>query len=240
LKKVEILPNRILPDRIGVPEEMDWERGKKIYQKIGMEKREDSKKGFYLAIEGIDTAGKTTQINRLQARIPTALFIKEPGFTSVGKKLREIVLFQEIHSRTELLLFLADRTELIERVIRPNRSKLIISDRSLVSGIAYGVAGGEGLDQLIRFNKFATGGILPDHVVILKLTYQELERRLKGKKRDRIETRGITYLLKIQTLLEEATARLGIPTTILDASLPPELITAQIFTLLPVGIRKKG
>ena len=93
---------------------------------------------MYIAIEGIDTAGKTTQIERLKKHFPDAIITKEPGGTSIGKEIREMVLSAKAQSKkAEFLLFLADRAEHIKEVVEPNLDKMIISDRSAVSGVAY-------------------------------------------------------------------------------------------------------
>jgi dTMP kinase len=124
---------------------------------------------MYIAFEGIDTAGKSTQINLLKQVYKDALFIKEPGQTNIGKQLREMIFKDNISKKTELFLFLADRSETIETIIKPNKDKMIISDRSLISGIAYGLEFFN-LLELEMFNSFATNKIYPDLVIILKLT----------------------------------------------------------------------
>jgi dTMP kinase len=83
-------------------------------------------------------------------------------------------------------------------------------------------------DELLRLNRFATGGILPDFAVILKLREEELVRRLGTKTHDAIESRGTEYLLAIQDELEQAARLLGIPTLVIDAALDVDTITEQI------------
>ena len=93
---------------------------------------------MYVVIEGIDTAGKSTQLEILSKKFSDAIFTKEPGATKLGSKLREMALNGEAKSKiAEMFLFLADRAEHIEEVIKPNIDKMIISDRSVISGIAY-------------------------------------------------------------------------------------------------------
>jgi dTMP kinase len=172
---------------------------------------------MYIAIEGIDTAGKSTQIELLKNEFKDALFIKEPGFTEIGKKLREIIFTQEITKKTELFLFLADRAETVEKVIKPNLNKLIISDRSVISGIAYAMEFFD-FNLLVNLNKFATDSIFPHYVIILKLDEKELKYRLSQKSHDNIEKRGINYLLNIQQNIIDTCNRLEIPYLLLDAS----------------------
>lgn len=182
---------------------------------------------MYIAIEGIDTSGKSTQIELLKKDFKNALFIKEPGFTKIGAKLREIIFKEDINKKTELFLFLADRSETIEKVIKPNLNKLIISDRSVISGIAYGMEFFD-FNLLVNLNRFATDGIFPQYVIILKLDKDTLKKRLSSKNHDNIEKRGINYLLRIQDNLINSCKRLEIPYLLLDASNSIEEINFRI------------
>jgi len=182
---------------------------------------------MYIAIEGIDTTGKSTQIELLKNDFKDAVFIKEPGFTKVGKKLREIIFNENIHKKTELFLFLADRAELNEKVIKPNYNKLIISDRSVISGIAYAMEFFD-FDMLVNLNNFATDSIFPEFIIVLKIEKEELINRLSKKTHDNIEKRGIEYLIKIQQNLITTCKRLEIPYLLLDASNSIEEINFRI------------
>ena len=185
---------------------------------------------MYVAFEGIDTAGKSTQIKRLRDRFDDVLITREPGGTDLGRKIRALLLEEGgAHARAEALLFLADRAEHIEKVIRPNLHRTILSDRSFVSGIAYAhVHEGIAVDTLIAFNRFATGNLFPDTVVLLELDEATLRHRLKQKAPDAIERRGIGYMLKVQSTMKELTDLLAIDTLVVDASLPMERITDTI------------
>lgn len=185
---------------------------------------------MYFAIEGIDTAGKSTQIAALCEYFPDAIITKEPGATAIGKEIREMVLSARAQSKkAEFLLFLADRAEHIKEVIEPNREKMIISDRSLVSGVAYALIQGEiSEDEIIFLNKFATNGIYPKRVFLLKLTKEELEDRLSKKELDGIELRGSAYLLKIQDALVKAAKLLDIELIEIDAAKEIVTITQEI------------
>ena len=186
---------------------------------------------MYIAIEGIDTAGKSTQIDALAELFPDAIITKEPGATAIGKEIREMVLSARAQSKkAEFLLFLADRAEHIKEVIEPNiNTKMIISDRSAVSGIAYAIVQGE-IDSadLVTLNNFATGGLYPQQVFLLRLTKEELEHRLSQKELDGIELRGSEYLLKIQDAIIEATKLLNIELVMIDATKTREEITQEI------------
>ncbi|MFZ2891338.1 dTMP kinase [Sulfuricurvum sp.] len=189
---------------------------------------------MYVAIEGIDTAGKSTQIEALRSLFPDALITKEPGGTPAGVEIRNMVLFGNLKSKmAEILLFLADRAEHTEEVILPNMNKLVISDRSAVSGMAY--ASVQNLcdeSTLVSLNRLATNGILPDTVFILKLTLEELTYRLSQKEHDVIESRGVDYLLNIQDALIASAYALGIQTVVIDATQSIDIITEEITTLI--------
>lgn len=186
---------------------------------------------MYIAIEGIDTAGKSTQIEMLRLHYPNAIITKEPGATEIGKEIRSLVLSARTKSKkAEFLLFLADRAEHIKEVIEPNiKEKMIISDRSAISGIAYALVQGE-IDKrdLVSLNNFATNEIYPEAIFLLKLTREELEFRLSQKELDGIELRGSEYLLHIQDAIIEAAALLGLRLIEIDATLSREEIQKEI------------
>jgi dTMP kinase len=189
---------------------------------------------MYVTVEGIDTAGKSTQIARLRDAFPEAIITKEPGGTPEGERIRDIVLHGSLKSPiTELLLFLADRSEHMECVVTPNLDRLVISDRSVLSGVAYAMVQKRfDVAELIRLNRFATGGIFPERAFLLELSESELTHRLSQKEHDAIESRGTAYLLRIQEALKEAARVLGIELTVIDASQSIETITDTIITAI--------
>ncbi len=182
---------------------------------------------MYVVIEGVDTAGKSTQLDILSKKLPEAIFTKEPGGTQIGMKLREMVLNGHAKSKVaEMFLFLADRAEHIEEVIKPNQDKIVISDRSVISGIAY--AKEMPLEIVTSLNLIATSNILPSHMILLELSREELTKRLSGKENDSIESRGIDYLLDIQNRMKETVKLLNLNHIYIDASLSIEQIAEKI------------
>lgn len=158
---------------------------------------------MYVIIEGIDTAGKSTQLEILKEKHPEAIFTKEPGGTDLGIKLRKMVLEGEAKSKVaEMFLFLADRAEHSYDVLKKNPDNIIISDRGFLSGIAY--AKTAPLEIAISLNIMALNGVMPDKIIILELSKEELEHRLSQKEHDSIESRGSQYLLDIQSRMIEA------------------------------------
>jgi len=189
---------------------------------------------MYVTIEGIDTAGKSTQIDALRTLFPEAVFTKEPGGTTIGQTIRSMVLNGELaDKRAEMFMFLADRAEHTQQIIVPNLNSLIISDRSCVSGIAYAAVQDVcTTDVLVQLNRLATDNHLPQHVFILKLSPEELTYRLSQKEHDAIESRGIEYLLSIQDALIESAHALEIQTHVIDASQSIDTITLEISNLI--------
>ena len=182
---------------------------------------------MYVVIEGIDTAGKSTQLDILKQKFPDAVFTKEPGGTDIGVKLRTMALNGEAKSKiAEMFLFLADRAEHIEEVVKPNIDKKVISDRSVISGIAYAL--NMPIEQVVSLNKIATDNIMPSHVVLLELTKEELTKRLSGKSNDSIESRGIDYLIDIQNRMKQTVQELNLNHIFIDASLSIEEIAKKI------------
>ncbi len=188
---------------------------------------------MYVVIEGIDTAGKSTQLELLKNKYKDAIFTKEPGGTKLGTKLRAMALSGEAQSQiAEMFIFLADRAEHIEKVIKPNNDNTIISDRSLISGIAYATQ--LELNKLIELNLLATENILPSHTILLELSQEELKYRLAQKENDAIELRGIEYLMNIQKKMKETIQKLNLNHIFIDASLSIEQIEKQIEDFLNV------
>ena len=175
---------------------------------------------MYVLFEGIDTSGKSTQIELIRRLRPEALITREPGGTPFGEKARQILLETELHSRrAELLLFLADRAEHYETVVLPQRARrLVLSDRGFLSGIGYALAnGGVTLQELLALNRFALRGDWPDGILFFETDAETLRRRLAAKTPDGIEARGVDYLLEVQLRMRQALEALEIPHRILDA-----------------------
>ena len=186
---------------------------------------------MYVIFEGIDGAGKSTQIARLAAAYPQAIVTKEPGGTKLGENLREILLKEnDLDKRAEILLFLADRAEHSGKIIKPNSDKMILSDRGFVSGMAYALAGGNfSFEELLNLNKFALQGNFPQKIVFFKADESTLRSRLGSRTQmDGIEARGFAYLLRVQDAMEEILQKLDVRYVTIDAALDEEKITNLI------------
>ena len=189
---------------------------------------------MYILFEGIDTCGKSTQIDLIADKHPDAIVTHEPGGTAFGKKAREILLADSLASkRAELLLFLADRAEHYQEIIAPNKDKTIISDRGFLSGIGYALANGDfDFAELVSLNKFALEGHFPDKVVLFLTTMETLEERTSAKTLDGIELRGLEYLINVQNKMKESLEKLDIDYLEVDATDTIENIHQKILTYL--------
>lgn len=129
----------------------------------------------YLAIEGVDGAGKSTICERLAERLrdrgEAVVVVREPGGTAVGETIRGILLDgQDMAPWTEALLFAAQRAQLMAEVVAPalGRGETVISDRTYYSSLAYqGGARGLGVDLVRIVNEAGLGGVVPDQVFVL-------------------------------------------------------------------------
>jgi dTMP kinase len=189
---------------------------------------------MYILFEGIDTCGKSTQIDLLKKTHPEIITTFEPGGTAFGKKAREILLSDSLRSkRAELLLFLADRAEHYEEVIEPNSDKVIISDRGFISGLGYALANGDfDFDELVLLNRFALKEHFPDRIILFLTDMETLKERTSQKELDGIELRGLEYLLEVQEHMKESILKLEIPHLFIDATDSIENIHQAILAYL--------
>lgn len=162
-------------------------------------------KGLFITFEGIDGCGKSTQCELLKDYLndngKDFIFVREPGGTVIGERIREILLDKknsQMTARTELMLFEAARAQITDEVIRPalEEGKTVICDRFFDSSSAYqGMARGMGMDFVDGLNMAATGGLKPDVTFFFDISAEEaLKRRGKrGEASDRIELAGIKF-----------------------------------------------
>jgi len=189
---------------------------------------------MYILFEGIDTCGKSTQIELLAEKFDNIIVTKEPGGTKFGVKAREILLTDSLASkRAELLLFLADRAEHYEEVIKANKDKTVISDRGFLSGIGYALANGDfDFDELVALNKFALSNHFPDKIILFVTNMETLTLRTSEKELDGIELRGLKYLINVQKKMQDSLQKLGINYLEVDATDSIENIHQKILSYL--------
>jgi dTMP kinase len=188
-----------------------------------------SRSGFFVVFEGGEGAGKTTQIEAfvewLKARGDDVVFTREPGGTSIGSRIREVLLdtqHGDMDAHTEALLYAADRAQHVAEVIKPalDAGKVVVSDRFLDSSLAYqGLARGLGLDEIYEISKWAIDNTLPDIVLYLKLDPQTGLRR-KTTLPDRIELEEAGFHDKVAAAYAELASKFPERFVVLDAAQP--------------------
>ncbi len=201
------------------------------------------KRGRFIVLEGVEGAGKTTQVRLLstwlEGRGVPHLAAREPGGTEVGEAIRAVLLNHEhlsVPAETELLLMLAARSAFVREVVEPalTRGHFVVADRFDFSTFAYqGYGRGLPLDQVRQLNTFATGGLVPDLVVVLDLPVGEgAERQQReGKERDRIEREGERFLQRVREGYQALCASEGHARSV-DARGSPEAVHGRIRTLV--------
>jgi dTMP kinase len=162
--------------------------------------------GFFIAFEGVEGAGKGTQIHLAEEYLRNegydVLVTREPGGTEVGERVRELLLDPntgKLDARTEALLFAASRAQTVHSVIRPalGEGKVVICDRYVDSSLAYqGWGRGLGEQDVLTLNVWGTQGLFPDLVILLHL---EPERGLlrSTEAPDRMELEGQDFHVKV-------------------------------------------
>ena len=164
------------------------------------------KKGLFITFEGADGCGKTTQIQLLdeylQSKGYKTLLTREPGAKGLGTKLREILLHYdgEVSSKCESFLFLADRAQHIDCIIKPalNEGVIVLCDRHTDSTVAYqGYGRGLDIEEINHLNNIATGGLKPDLTILLDVDIETSMQRV-GKEKDRMESSGVEFFNKVR------------------------------------------
>jgi dTMP kinase len=158
---------------------------------------------LFITLEGPEGSGKTSHIPHLIEYLREKGYVvfstREPGGTPIGEQIREVIhdlKNQEMHPRTETLLYQAARAQIVEQVIKPRLAdgEIVISDRYYDSTIAYqGYGHQQDLEQVRALVKYATGGLVPDLTVLLDL---DVEEGLKRKKKDNEWNRLDAYTIE--------------------------------------------
>ncbi|MDQ4503854.1 dTMP kinase [Sinomonas sp. ASV322] len=185
--------------------------------------------GLFVAFEGGDGAGKSTQARLLAEALRDAghdvLLTREPGGTPIGEKLRSLVLDHghgEVDPRTEALIFAAARAAHVAQAIRPalGRGEVVLTDRYIGSSIVYqGVGRGLGAEAVRDLNAWATDGLWPDVTVLLDVDEAEgRARRTAGDAaEDRLESEPDAFHRDVRTAFLELAAAQPDAYLVLDA-----------------------
>jgi len=163
-------------------------------------------KGLFITFEGCDGCGKTTQLELLAEYLRTqskdVIVTREPGAKGLGVKLREILLNYdgEVSPNCENFLFLADRAQHIDTIVKPaiENGKIVLCDRHIDSTVAYqGYGRGLDIDQINYLNDLATSGLKPDLTLLFDVDTETSMMRV-GKNKDRMESAGIEFQEKVR------------------------------------------
>ena len=169
---------------------------------------------MFFSIDGCDGTGKSTQMDRfcqwLRSMGHDVLTCRDPGSTPLGESIRGLLLDRtdlRIDRRSEMLLYMAARAQLVEEVIRPALAagKTVVSDRYLLANVVYqGHAGGLDVKTLWEVGRVATGGLMPDLTLLLDMPSEAAAARL-DRTLDRMEKQGDAFHARVrQGFLDEA------------------------------------
>ncbi|MFJ1614005.1 dTMP kinase [Streptomyces sp. NPDC088251] len=193
--------------------------------------------GFFLALEGGDGAGKSTQVEALaewiRAKGHEVVVTREPGATPVGKRLRSILLDVSsagLSHRAEALLYAADRAEHVDSVVRPalERGAIVISDRYIDSSVAYQGAGRDlSPTEIARISRWATSGLVP-HLTVLLDVDPETARERFTEAPDRLESEPPEFHARVRSGFLTLAAADPTRYLVVDAGQDPEAITTVV------------
>ena len=186
---------------------------------------------MFISLEGVDGSGKSTQARLLaEALGPETVAIREPGGTEAAERIRELLADPQLplDPLAELLLFLAARADLTERVIRPalEAGRDVVADRFSDSSVAYQGAGRElGVGEVISLCDHATDGLWPDLTVLLKIDPEDSIGRAAGE--DRFEAEGLLLQQTVAQAYDEI-AKITDRFAVVDATGSIEEVHARV------------
>ena len=164
------------------------------------------KKGLFITLEGADGCGKTTQIKLLTEYLKEkgydVVLTREPGCKGLGEKIRSLLLDYdgEVSSVCESFLFLADRAQNVDIIVRKNieQGKIVISDRHTDSSLAYQGYGRQlDVEKIDMLNNIATSGLKPDLTIVFDVDVETSMTRV-GKVKDRMESAGREFFERVR------------------------------------------
>ncbi len=194
--------------------------------------------GRLITIEGLDGAGKSTLaqglVPALRQRGHAVELLREPGGVALSERIRELVQdpSSRVDARTEALLYAAARSQLVHERVRPalERGVLVLLDRFVDSSLAYQGAGRElGVEQVRAINLFATGGLVPDRTLLLRVSAEQGRARLDTRAHapDRLEREGAGFFAAVARAYEQLAEAEPARYRVLDASEPRERVLAD-------------
>ena len=165
----------------------------------------------YIAFEGAEACGKSTQARRLADDLG-AVLTRETGGTEIGQRLRDILhdtSMTDLNDHAEALIVAADRAQHIAQVVRPALAagRHVVSDRSVFSTLAYqGYGRGLPIDEVRAINEWAIGDTWPDLVILLQVPPDVLAERMSRRTLDRFEAAGDDFHARVDAGFAEMAA----------------------------------
>ncbi len=206
------------------------------------------RRGVLISFEGVEGSGKTTQaqalVDWLSHHKISHIFVREPGSTAVGEAIREILLnskYRMMHSKCEVLLFLAARSQLTYEKILPSlqQKKVIITDRFADSTFAYQVYARNLPQRLLTvFNRFATAGIKPDLTFLVDIDISK--GRERGVFDDRMETEDMLYHQRVRDAYLRIARRTKKRIKTLDGTAPIDVLRSEVIGYVKDLLIRKG
>ena len=192
-------------------------------------------RGIFIAFEGGDGAGKSTQVRFLAQSFRDAgrqvLVTRQPGGTPLGARIRELLLHGDhVSPRAEALLFAADKAHHVDEVIRPalRAGDVVITDRYVDSSVAYQGAGRDlGADEIHQIQRWAVDDLEPDLTVVVDISAEEGRRR-RGMTHDRLESEADDYHEAVRSHFLAMAAANPDRYLVVDGTVDPEVIHAEV------------
>jgi len=206
---------------------------------------------MFITFEGPEGSGKSTHVPILKEFLECygieVTATREPGGTSIGNQIREILLSNkniEMHPRSEILLFQASRAQLVEQVILPriSRGEVVLCDRYADSTIAYQGYGHQvNLEQLSTIVNFATGGLKPDLSILLDLDVQVgLQRRQEDGDVNRLDKFVIEFHQRVRTGYHKLVSSEPERWVVIDANQSPDDVQQNIQQVVIDRLQNRG
>ncbi|MBW8011668.1 MAG: dTMP kinase [Chloroflexi bacterium] len=206
---------------------------------------------MFITFEGLEGSGKTSQIPILDSYLREAEYsvfcTREPGGTPIGDQIREVLLTREntaMHQHTEILLFQASRSQLVEEVIRPRLKKgeIVLCDRYADSTIAYQGYGLEvDLAQVRTIVDFATGGLKPDLTLFLEVDVEAgLQRRNQHGDVNRLDVKNLDYYRRVRAGYYEMMKAEPERWEIIDANKPSNEVQTALREIVLARLKENG
>jgi dTMP kinase len=207
--------------------------------------RPDGPRGRLITVEGVEGAGKSTQVETLRTWLATrgvsVLATAEPDGTPLGAHIRRVLgEVDRVTPLTEALLFAASRAEHVQRVIRPALAagQIVLCDRYVDSTVAYqGYGRGVPLETIAQLNRLATGGVQPDLTLVLDLDVAEGLRRVRARRGalagcDPFERLAIEFHERVRKGYWAIRDREPERVTLVDADRAPVVVAADLARLV--------